>query len=96
MASSVEDKLLRSEAAHSKDGRSFFPKDSLLQFKDAIRYTEICDHDNITQITKRTIDAMEKQGYALSGVKNYFSHPYPDTGYKGMHLNFISPYGQEN
>lgn len=39
---------------------------------------------------------MEKQGYALSGVKNYFSHPYPDTGYKGMHLNFISPYGQEN
>lgn len=38
---------------------------------------------------------MEKQGYAFSGVKNYFSHPYPDTGYKGMHLNFISPYGQE-
>ena len=93
-ASSVEDKLFRSEA-HSDEDHPFSPKDVLYRFKDVIRYTEICDHDDITQITKRTIDSMEKQGFVLSGVKNYFSHPYPDTGYKGMHLNFISPYGQE-
>lgn len=94
-ASSVEDKLLRDEAVCLNKGRSFSPKNSLHQFKDIVRYTEICNHDDIAQITKRTIDSMEKQGYVLSGVKNYFSHPYPDTGYKGMHLNFISPYGQE-
>lgn len=93
-ASSVEDKLLRSEARSNKS-HLFSPQNTLHQFKDIIRYTEICNHDDITQITKKTIDSMEKQGYVLSGIKNYFSHPFPHTEYKGMHLNFISPYGQE-
>ena len=61
-ASSVEDKLLRSEARSDKS-HSFSPQNTLLQFKDIIRYTEICNHDNITQITKKTIDSMESQGY---------------------------------
>ena len=43
---------------------------------------------------KEECSSMEKQGYAISSVKNYFSHQYPYTGYKGMHINFISPYGQ--
>lgn len=100
-ASSVEDKLLRKNAylnlsKSNKDKTiTFSLQNMLFQFKDIIRYTEICNHEDITQITKRTIDSMEKQGYVLSGIKNRFSTPLADTGYKGMHLNFISPYGQE-
>lgn len=94
-ASSTEDKLSRNEKYLSDKDSFFSPKDRLHQFKDIVRYTEICNHEDIAQVTKRTIDLMEKQGYVLSGIKNYFSNHFPDTGYKGMHLNFISPYGQE-
>lgn len=100
-ASSVEDKLLRKNTylnlnKDNKNKTSTFSLQNMLsQFKDIIRYTEICNHEDITQITKRTIDSMEKRGYVLSGIKNRFSTPLVDTGYKGMHLNFISPYGQE-
>ena len=92
-ASSVEDKLLRAEKRDTS-GR-FSPKRELANFKDMIRYTEICNHKDITSVTKDTVEFMEEQGYTLSGIKNYYTNPFMATGYKGIHLNFISPYGQE-
>ena len=99
-ASSVEDKLQRKQkqskkAGWEQQGKPFSPEEELLRFKDILRYTEICEHDAITETTQKTIDAMTGQNYMLSGVKNYYTHPFPTTGYKGIHLNFISPYGQE-
>lgn len=92
-APSVEDKLLRAEKRDTS-GR-FSPKRELANFKDMIRYTEICNHRDIASVTKDTIEFMKEQGYTLSGTKNYYTHPFGVTGYKGIHLNFISPYGQE-
>ena len=92
-APSVEDKLLRAEKRDTS-GR-FSPKRELANFKDMIRYTEICNHRDIASVTKDTIEFMKEQGYTLSGTKNYYTHPFGATGYKGIHLNFISPYGQE-
>ena len=99
-ASSVEDKLQRKQkqskkAGWEQQGKPFSPEEELLRFKDILRYTEICEHDAITETTQKTIDAMTGQNYMLSGVKNYYTHPFPTTGYKGIHLNFVSPYGQE-
>ena len=78
-----------------KTAGSFDPHAELAQMKDVIRYTEICPHDDIISTTKRTIEEMKKQGYELSGIKNYYANPFAGTGYMGMHLNFVSPYGNE-
>ena len=92
-APSVEDKLLRAE---KKDmSGKFSPKQELSNLKDIIRYTEICNHKDIASVTKDTIEFMKEQGYTLSGTKNYYTNQFEATGYKGIHLNFISPYGQE-
>ena len=78
-----------------KTAGKFDPHAELAKMKDVIRYTEICPHDDIISTTKRTIEEMKKQGYELSGVKNYYANPFTGTGYMGVHLNFISPYGNE-
>lgn len=91
-ASSVEDKLKRSE---KELGSNFKEMNALSEFKDIIRYTEICNHDDIMRVAKHTIENLQERGYILSGIRNYYLNPYPDTGYQGLHLNFITPYGQE-
>ncbi len=61
---------------------------------DLIRYTQICNHNDIFPVAKNTIDMMEEKGYKLCAVNNYYIHNYPRTGYKGLHMNFITPTGQ--
>lgn len=90
---SLENKIEREMADPKNGGKS--PYELASGFKDIIRYTEICEHDNIFEVAKSTIDILQKEGYTLSGVKNYYIAPFEDTGYMGLHLNFISPYGQE-
>lgn len=96
-ASSVEDRLAREakkyQSQHPESEYDY--KNGLLEQKDIICYTEVCPNDGIVQTTKDTIAKMEDMGYVLSGVRNYYVNPYPRTQYKGIHLNFISPYGQE-
>lgn len=98
-ASSIEDKLKRAEQVFERNknilDNGFTPKQQLKHFKDIIRYTEICQHSDIMKTAKQTIEHLESQGYVLSGIRNYYINPYPDTGYRGLHLNFITPYGQE-
>lgn len=64
-------------------------------FKNFIRFTEICEHDKIFSVAKSTIGILQKEGYTLSEIRNYYIAPFEATGYVGLHLNFISPYGQE-
>lgn len=95
--SSVANKLMREERKQAKIP-DMVPKTQqaiLSELRDVIRYTEICDHDDIIPATQKTIEAMEQQGYKLSAISNYFAYPYPNTEYMGMHLNFINPLGYE-
>lgn len=92
---SVADKLARAKENAAKDNTTFYPTDSLRGMKDLIRYTEVCPHDDIITTTNKTITAMKEHNYLLSGIKNYYKKPFKSTGYMGIHLNFISPYGQE-
>lgn len=102
-ASSVESKLERDEEKFRKTVRrgkikspmTFDAVQDLSTMKDLIRYTEICPHDKIVPTTQETIRRMEERGYIFSGARNYYTHPFSSTGYKGIHLNFITPYGQE-
>ena len=90
---SLQNKIGREMAKEENVGKS--PLEIAQSFKDVIRYTEICKHDNIFEVAKSTIDILQKEGYTLSGIKNYYITPFENTGYMGLHLNFISPYGQE-
>ena len=97
-ASSIKDKLERAKQergvrANFKEEK--FELSKLSQMKDVIRYTEICNHEDIFSKTDDTIRHMQERGYVLSEVKNYYKSPYPGTKYMGVHLNFISPHGQE-
>ena len=94
-ANSIHDKLQRMEQYAIEHNKPFYPTTEFGRMKDIIRYTEICSHDNIIATTGNTISQLENKGYVLSGIKNYYSHPFPKTGYMGIHMNFISPYGNE-
>lgn len=91
-AKSVIDKIKRERA--NTDDIFKTDEDILNEFSDLFRYTEICKHDEIINVTKKTISEMKKNGFVLSKVKNYYNKPFKATGYMGMHLNFISPMGE--
>ena len=90
--SSIRDKLERKE---KKQGALFEPVKGIREMVDLVRYTEICEHKKIYEVTNKTIEELNKKGYVLTVINNYFATPYPGTGYMGMHLNFISPQGQK-
>lgn len=94
-ASSVEEKIIRKKERDKKMNSSKTSKEYLEELKDVIRYTQICKHDDIAQVTESTIKLFEAMNYSLSGVKNYYQPGYQSFGYKGINLNFITPYGQE-
>ena len=62
--SSVSDKLTRGMSDADIDKLDV--ESELLEMKDLIRYTELCDHDNIADVTRQTIREMENQGYVLT------------------------------
>lgn len=94
-APSVEDKLQRKAAKAAEKGIDFDPEETMKNLSDLIRYTQICEHKDIMRVAEATIKQLEEQGYVLSAISNYYNDPYPGTGYQGLHLNFVSPYGQE-
>ncbi len=88
-ASSVEDKLERMQ------NKSYIkPEKGIKSLNDLVRYTQICEHKNIFPVAQNTIKQLQQEGYVLSNVNNYYIHNFPNTGYKGLHMNFISPQGQ--
>ena len=104
-AESIYDKLEREKsktdrmnarlARVGKDIGKFDPVEKISEMKDVIRYTEICKHEDIINKTRETMKSLEEKGYIISGCNNYYENPYPQTGYMGIHLNVISPYGKE-
>lgn len=86
---SIEDKVERTVKNTGAQPETVFSN-----MRDVIRYTQICEPRDIPQTTKDTISFLESKGYKLAQITNYYKNPFPQTGYKGMHLNFISPYGQ--
>lgn len=94
-ADSVSDKLMRIEKeSHRKFGNLDKEREVRIM-KDIVRYTEICAHSKIFDTARESRKELEKRGYVLSAVRNYYKNPYPETGYMGLHMNFITPYGQE-
>lgn len=89
-ASSVDERLKRTEISNS----NIYNGDLYFTLHDGIRYTEICDHNKIPETTENTVKLMEEKGYTVTRLDNLYNHPYKLTGYKGIHINAISPQGQ--
>ena len=94
-ATSIEDKLLRTEEVKNIFGEKFNELEAFRSFKDNIRYTMIAEHDEIFDKGKMLINALENNGYVLSGFKNHFRNQSMNLDYKGLHIDFITPFGQE-
>ena len=68
-------------------------ENSVYKLKDIVRYTVLANNKNFTDVAKHVMSSFSKAGYELFQVKNKFVEPIQATGYRGLHLNFISPYG---
>lgn len=88
-AGSIEDKLDRITV----DNPNLLNMQLKYILNDIFRYTQICKHEEIFNVAKKTITELENKGYILSLVNNYYKNPNSMTGYKGLHLNFITPSG---
>ena len=66
---------------------------SVYKFKDIVRYTVLASNKDFTDVAKNVMSSFSKAGYELFQVKNRFIDPIQTTGYRGLHLNFVSPYG---
>ncbi len=89
-ASSVEDKVDR----QIKKGADNSPVRILENMGDVIRYTTICNHDDIINIAKQIQKDLENKDYILNGISNYYKTPFKKTLYMGFHMSFVSPQGQ--
>ena len=92
-ASSLEERLYRFQDTWDT-GRPFNPVKEMGKLVDLVRYTEVCRHDDIVDVTRKTIREMEEKGYALAGLRNFYARPFKGTGYMGVHLTLVSPAGQ--
>ncbi len=87
-ASSIDDKLERMSR------KSPLPTaENFRRMGDILRYTQICEHNDIIPTVKKTMKSLEEKGYMVRELKNYYKHPFMGTGYKGIHLSVISPQG---
>ena len=66
---------------------------SVYKLKDIVRYTVLAGNKDFTDVVKNVMSSFSKAGYELFQVKNRFIDPIQTTGYRGLHLNFVSPYG---
>lgn len=93
-AKSVADKIERKRKDATDNNRE--PKSDEEYVKDMgdlVRYTQMTDHNRIAESTNKTIDALKSKGYSISEVDNKYLDPSSD--YKGVHINAISPSGQQ-
>lgn len=90
-ATSTSQKIVRDMA---DAGAPSAPVESISNFSDLVRYTQICDHSQIGKTTTETVDYLKSQGCEVVGFKNYFDMPMDKTHYRGMHLQVMHPCGQ--
>lgn len=60
---------------------------------DAVRYTQLTDHDSIASTTKKTVKDLQSKGYTVNEVDNKYQDASSD--YKGVHIGAVSPSGQQ-
>lgn len=91
---SINDKLERIQKKKTENNKPFDKVNEFNKLRDILRYTQICEHDSIFTTANNTINELKNKGYDLIAANNYYVRPYPGTGYKGLHLNFLSPQGE--
>lgn len=84
---------LSGKLALENPSREDISANSVYKLKDIVRYTVLASNKDFTDVAKHVISSFSKAGYELFQVKNRFIDPIQTTGYRGLHLNFVSPYG---
>lgn len=92
-ASSLVDKVKRKHKDDEENGRKRSDEDIVAGIGDMVRYTSMFNHDDLGSKTKEVISQLEKAGHKVIQFENFYNHP--KAGYKGLHLDVVSPEGQQ-
>lgn len=84
---------LSGKLALENPSREDISANSVYKLKDIVRYTVLASNKDFTDVVKNVMSSFSKAGYELFQVKNRFIDPIQTTGYRGLHLSFVSPYG---
>ena len=85
---SLSGKLVRDNLLSSSD-----PVFAVGRLNDVVRYTAVAESRDLADAAKNIMSQLSQSGYQLFRIKNFFAEPREDSGYQGLHLNFVSPYG---
>ena len=88
--SSVSEKIDR-KRKDKKLGPEVTDEQIIRGFADVVRYTTMGKHDDLANKAGEIITRLEKSGYEVPKVENKYL--IPDTDYKGIHLDVVSPTG---
>lgn len=66
-------------------------EDSAAQIYDVLRYTFVIDDDDYIENTRAVLEALDKKGYTVMRVKNYWANDSND--YKGINTVLTCPNG---
>lgn len=91
-ASSVLSKIERKKKSAKDRGIEITDEEIVDSMGDIVRYTEICNHDDIAEATKATIDRLEDDGITISKIENKW---LDSNAYNGVHLDCVSKDGQK-
>ena len=87
-ASSVADKIERKK----KDAPWKTDEQIVGEMGDLVRYTSLGEHNKLVDLTRKTIEELEKKGYTINELDNKY---LSDGNYKGIHLQCVSKDGQK-
>ncbi len=66
-------------------------EEAAANIKDVLRYTLVIEENDYTEITKKTLDKLTKEGYSVYSFKNFWAKDNID--YQGINTNLKTPDG---
>lgn len=64
-------------------------EDAASSISDSLRYTLVSDEANYTQMVSNSLEQLQKKGYVIDKLKNYWGNDI----YQGINVSMISPEG---
>ena len=88
-----QEKIEQDMAEAKAKGKKLSYKDAVDNISDLVRYTQSCTEDNLVSNYEKTRKMLEKKGYKVAKVKNYYNTPPEKNPYRGLNCVFVSPTG---
>lgn len=95
---SAVEKVKRERIEKGEKIAKFTDEDIMSGMWDLVRYTQEVDSDTFVEQAEKTLQSLEKKGYKVFELKNFWLPEYNGNGknpYRGVNVKLISPDGQK-